>query len=105
MDVYRSKADGSQIYERGEVLDTPGRHDVDIALDLRPFEDGGWYWFDLTTADTELTLLEGGWHAPGAGTGRAAVAIECRRSTGRQTAWPRSARSVKTRWCWPRSPR
>ena len=67
VDVYRSKADGSQIYERGEVLDTPGRHDVDIALDLRPFEDGGWYWFDLTTADTELTLLEGGWHARAGG--------------------------------------
>ena len=75
VDVYRSKADGSQIYERGEVLDTPGRHDVDIALDLRPFEDGGWYWFDLTTADTELTLLEGGWHAPEPAAGRAAVAI------------------------------
>src|SRR5918995_3639936 len=75
VDVYRSKADGSQIYERGEVLDTPGHHDVDIALDLRPFEDGGWYWFDLTTADTELTLLEGGWHAPEPAPGRAAVAI------------------------------
>jgi galactofuranosylgalactofuranosylrhamnosyl-N-acetylglucosaminyl-diphospho-decaprenol beta-1,5/1,6-galactofuranosyltransferase len=75
VDVYRSKADGSQIHVCGEVLDDPGRHDVDIALDLRPFEDGGWYWFDLTTDDTELTLLEGGWHAPEPASGRAAVAI------------------------------
>ncbi|MDF3051553.1 MAG: galactofuranosyl transferase [Pseudonocardia sp.] len=75
VDVYRSKADGSQIHVCGEVLDDPGRHDVDIALDLRPFEDGGWYWFDLTTDDTELTLLEGGWHAAEPASGRAAVAI------------------------------
>jgi galactofuranosylgalactofuranosylrhamnosyl-N-acetylglucosaminyl-diphospho-decaprenol beta-1,5/1,6-galactofuranosyltransferase len=75
VDVYRSKADGSQIYVRGEVLDTPGRHDVDVALDLRPFEDGGWYWFDLTTDDGELALLEGGWHAADPTPGRAAVTI------------------------------
>ena len=75
VDVYRSKADGSPIHVCGEVLDDPGRHDVDIALDLRPFEDGGWYWFDLTTDDTELTLLEGGWHAAEPASGRAAVAI------------------------------
>jgi galactofuranosylgalactofuranosylrhamnosyl-N-acetylglucosaminyl-diphospho-decaprenol beta-1,5/1,6-galactofuranosyltransferase len=75
VDVYRSKADGSQIFERGEVLDTPGRHDVDVALDLRPFEDGGWYWFDLTTDDGELALLEGGWHSAAPTPGRAAVTI------------------------------
>ena len=45
------------------MLGTRGVHDVDVALDLRPFEDGGWYWFDLTTDDDALTLHEGGWHA------------------------------------------
>jgi galactofuranosylgalactofuranosylrhamnosyl-N-acetylglucosaminyl-diphospho-decaprenol beta-1,5/1,6-galactofuranosyltransferase len=75
VDVYRSKADGAQIHERGVVLDAPGPHAVDVALDLRPFEDGGWYWFDLTSDDGELRLLEGGWHAPTAAPGRAAVTI------------------------------
>jgi galactofuranosylgalactofuranosylrhamnosyl-N-acetylglucosaminyl-diphospho-decaprenol beta-1,5/1,6-galactofuranosyltransferase len=75
VDVYRSKADGSQIHERGVVLDTRGRHEVDISLDLRPFEDGGWYWFDLTTDDGGLTLHEGGWYAPVPAPGRAAVTI------------------------------
>ena len=55
VDVYRTKADGSQIFERGEQLNGPGRHQVDIELDLRPFEDGGWYWFDLTTDSGDLT--------------------------------------------------
>lgn len=75
VDVYRTKADGSAIFVRGEVLAGPGRHELDLELDLRPFEDGGWYWFDLTTDDGELTLASGGWYAAERGTGRAAVTI------------------------------
>ena len=75
VDVYRTKADGSPIFVRGVVLDGAGEHVVDLDLDLRPFEDGGWYWFDLTTDDGELTLLAGGWYADEPGRGRAAVAI------------------------------
>ena len=75
VDVYRTKADGSAIFVRGEVLDGPGRHELDLDLDLRPFEDGGWYWFDLTTDAGELTLRAGGWYAAQEGAGRAAVTI------------------------------
>src|SRR3954454_15969981 len=75
VDVYRTKADGARIYERGVVLDGTGVHDVDLALDLRPFEDGGWYWFDLTTDDDPLTLHGGGWHAAVEAPGTAAVTI------------------------------
>jgi galactofuranosylgalactofuranosylrhamnosyl-N-acetylglucosaminyl-diphospho-decaprenol beta-1,5/1,6-galactofuranosyltransferase len=75
VDVYRTKADGARIHERGVVLDGSGVHDVDVALDLRPFEDGGWYWFDLTTDDDPLTLHDGGWHAAVEAPGRAAVTI------------------------------
>ena len=63
VDVYRTKADGSQIFVRGVVITGPGRQDLDLDLDLRPFEDGGWYWFDLTTDTSELTLHAGGWYA------------------------------------------
>ena len=42
---------------------SPGAHELDLELDLRPFEDGGWYWFDLTTDDDELVLHAGGWYA------------------------------------------
>ncbi len=75
VDVYRSKADGSHIYVQGEVLGGPGRHEVDLALDLRPFEDGGWYWFDLTADAGELKLHGGGWFAAVEAPGRAAVTI------------------------------
>ena len=75
VDVYRSKAEGARIHERGVVLGTRGVHEVDIALDLRPFEDGGWYWFDLTTDDDALTLHDGGWHASVEAPGTAAVTI------------------------------
>ena len=58
---------------------------VDLALDLRPFEDGGWYWFDLTTDDDELILHAGGWYAavearrPGRGDDRHADVQPARR--------------------------
>ncbi len=73
LDVYRSKADATQIHVHGELI--PGSADVDVELDLAPFEDGGWYWFDLTTEDSTLTVVSGGWYAPVAAPGRAAVTI------------------------------
>ncbi|MFP5068838.1 glycosyltransferase [Pseudonocardia nantongensis] len=73
VDVYRTKADGSQIFVAGELVQ--GRRRVSMELDLRPFEDGGWYWFDLSTDDGDLTLHGGGWHAPHAAPGRAAVVV------------------------------
>ncbi len=73
VDVYRTKADGSQIVVAGEVVE--GRRRVTLELDLRPFEDGGWYWFDLSTDDADLTLHGGGWHAPHDAPGRAAVVV------------------------------
>ena len=74
IDIYRTKADGSHIFVCGEVF-AGGHRDLDVELDLRPFEDGGWYWFDLTTDVGELTLHGGGWYAAEDGTGRSAVTI------------------------------
>ncbi len=80
IDVYRSKADATQIHVHGELIEhsidgAAGRCQVDIELDLTPFEDGGWYWFDLSTEDSELIVHSGGWHAPVTAPGRAAVTI------------------------------
>ncbi|MGH3802159.1 MAG: glycosyltransferase family 2 protein, partial [Pseudonocardiaceae bacterium] len=80
VEVYRSKADATPIHTHGELINGPlngtaGRRQLDIELDLTPFEDGGWYWFDLSTEDSELVVHSGGWHAPVEAPGRAAVTI------------------------------
>jgi galactofuranosylgalactofuranosylrhamnosyl-N-acetylglucosaminyl-diphospho-decaprenol beta-1,5/1,6-galactofuranosyltransferase len=74
IDIYRSKADATQIHVHGELVEG-GRRELDIELDLTPFEDGGWYWFDISTEDSELVVHSGGWHAPVAAPGCAAVTI------------------------------
>ena len=78
IDLYRSKADGTQIHVRGTVLGADSDasvHTGRFTLDLQPFEDGGWYWFDLTTGEDPVTLLEAGWYAPVDAPGRASAAI------------------------------
>jgi galactofuranosylgalactofuranosylrhamnosyl-N-acetylglucosaminyl-diphospho-decaprenol beta-1,5/1,6-galactofuranosyltransferase len=76
VDVYRSKPDATQIHVHGELIDgAPQRRRLAIELDLTPFEDGGWYWFDLSTEESRLVVHSGGWYAPVAAPGRAAVTI------------------------------
>ena len=75
VDVYRSKADGCQIHVSDLITeDTGGRTEVRLPLDLAPFVDGGWYWFDLTT-DSGVILHEAGWYAPVEGPGRTSIAV------------------------------
>lgn len=73
VDVYRSKSDGTQIHVRGQVADA-GEYLV-LDLDLTPFEDGGWYWFDITTEDMAVTVTDGGWYANRPAPGAPTVAI------------------------------
>ena len=75
IDVYRSKADGSIVHVTGAAV-TGTERDVELDLDLTPFVDGGWYWFDLV-ADGALELVEAGWYAARAPEreGRLAVGI------------------------------
>ncbi|WP_327111438.1 glycosyltransferase [Nocardia sp. NBC_01730] len=77
VDVYRSKADGSRIHVQGKEFAVAAGTDsvvVEFEADLRPFEDGGWIWFDITT-DTAVTLLSGGWYAPVEAPGEGSVAV------------------------------
>ncbi|MBJ7352162.1 MAG: glycosyltransferase family 2 protein, partial [Rhodococcus sp.] len=54
IDVYRSKADASRIHVEGrEAVD--GDAAQEFLIDLGPFEDGGWIWFDITS-DSEVVL-------------------------------------------------
>ncbi|MEE4023939.1 glycosyltransferase [Gordonia sp. PKS22-38] len=65
VDLYRSKIDGSRIAIGGDLIDTDenGRGVAEFELDLGPFEDGGWIWFDITT-DTDTEIVAAGWYSP-----------------------------------------
>ena len=47
---------------------------TEFEIELDPFEDGGWIWFDITT-DTKVTVHSAGWYAPSPAPGRANVAV------------------------------
>lgn len=73
VDVYRSKATGARITVGGAPVS--GEHAaVEFEIDLSPFEDGGWIWFDITT-NSSTTLHSAGWYAPSPAPGRANVAV------------------------------
>ncbi|CDQ43593.1 glycosyltransferase [Mycolicibacterium neoaurum] len=76
IDLYRSKATGARITvggtEASSVGETPAV--IEFEVELAPFEDGGWIWFDVTT-DTAVTVHSAGWYAPVQAPGRADVAI------------------------------
>ncbi|AEV72542.1 putative glycosyltransferase [Mycolicibacterium rhodesiae NBB3] len=85
IDVYRSKATGARITVGGEEV-VSGREGsaadsdggalaaVEFEIELSPFEDGGWIWFDITT-DTKCTVHAAGWYAPTEAPGRANIAV------------------------------
>ena len=82
IDLYRSKFDGARIGIGGELIpvDETGRGSIELEVDLGPFEDGGWIWFDLTT-DTDTEIVSAGWYSaveaptPDAETKRVTVGI------------------------------
>ncbi len=75
VDVYRTKASGARILVEGRNFaggDEP--EVVEFEVDLGPFEDGGWIWFDITT-DSACTLHAAGWYATKPAPGVANIAI------------------------------
>src|SRR4051794_11884677 len=62
VDVYRSKADGSIIHVTGARTSGDERS-LEFQLDLTPFEDGGWYWFDVSADDAPVTVHRASWSA------------------------------------------
>ncbi|GGS17933.1 glycosyltransferase [Actinokineospora fastidiosa] len=62
VDVYRSKPNGDQVHVRGEaVRDGSGWTELALPVDLAPFEDGGWIWFDAFTDDQTLEIADAAW--------------------------------------------
>src|SRR3954452_9224718 len=74
VDVYRSKADGSIIHVTGTTTTGEDRT-LEFELDLTPFEDGGWYWFDVSADDSPVTVHQAAWWAPQAPVREARLSI------------------------------
>ena len=76
IDVYRSKATGARISVGGtEIISAataPGTCEFEV--ELAPFEDGGWIWFDITT-DTKTVVHSAAWYAPVPAPGRANITV------------------------------
>ena len=76
VDVYRSKATGARISVGGTeiISDGTGRASAEFEVELTPFEDGGWIWFDITT-DTKTVVHSAAWYAAVPAPGRADVTV------------------------------
>ena len=77
IDVYRSKATGARISVGGTEVasaDSSTPAAAEFEIELAPFEDGGWIWFDITT-DTQVTVHNAAWYAPVPAPGRANIAV------------------------------
>ncbi|MCE5290633.1 MAG: glycosyltransferase [Nocardiaceae bacterium] len=70
-DVYRSKVDASRIHIQGQEFNN---ETIEFEIELAPFEDGGWIWFDITS-DTKVELEAAGWYAPQAAPGAGTIAV------------------------------
>lgn len=77
VDVYRSKATGARISVGGTEVasaDSSTPAAAEFEIELAPFEDGGWIWFDITT-DSRVTVHSAAWYAPVPAPGRADIAV------------------------------
>ncbi len=57
--VFRSNARGQA--QRVESQRVEGDSQLEFSLTLEPFNDGGWYWFDLVGGEDSLVLEEAAW--------------------------------------------
>lgn len=76
IDVYRSKATGARISVGGTEIISTGNASAaaEFEVELAPFEDGGWIWFDITT-DTKTILHSAAWYASTPAPGRANITV------------------------------
>ncbi|HEX6485721.1 MAG TPA: glycosyltransferase [Nocardioidaceae bacterium] len=59
--VYRSTAKGHVQRADGVHFDTVEPQAYTFDLPLKPFIDGGWYWFDVEAGEEEALVLSGTW--------------------------------------------
>ncbi|MCW2941657.1 MAG: glycosyltransferase-like protein [Actinomycetia bacterium] len=61
--VYRSDAFGHRMRVKAFAVNTSATRELEIALPLKPFLDGGWYWFEIIAGDDDIVVEEAEWCA------------------------------------------
>jgi galactofuranosylgalactofuranosylrhamnosyl-N-acetylglucosaminyl-diphospho-decaprenol beta-1,5/1,6-galactofuranosyltransferase len=61
LSVYRSTAKGHIQRAEAVVFDSDEAQTFTFDLPLKPFIDGGWYWFDVESGEREAVVLSGVW--------------------------------------------
>ena len=69
--VYRSTAKGHVLRAEAARIDSDEPVTIELDLPLKPFIDGGWYWFDVEAAHRRLTLHSAVWGSSPSSTSRA----------------------------------
>lgn len=72
--VYKSNARGA--LQRVDSVRVDGEAVSNFDLSLKPFGDGGWYWFDLLAGSTPLVLNEAEWQSEGETKTPGAITLE-----------------------------
>ncbi|MFZ3454394.1 glycosyltransferase [Arthrobacter sp. 7Tela_A1] len=72
--VYKSNARGALQHVETQRVSAPATSTFELSL--KPFGDGGWYWFDLVAGSEPLILEEAEWQAPGAPVSQGTVTLE-----------------------------
>ncbi|MCZ2402799.1 glycosyltransferase [Paenarthrobacter sp. Z7-10] len=72
--VYKSNARGS--LQRVDTQRVQGSTTSVFDLTLKPFGDGGWYWFDLLAGSNGLVLNQAQWQSEGEDPGLGSVTLE-----------------------------
>ncbi|WP_422933679.1 glycosyltransferase [Sinomonas sp. P47F7] len=72
--VYKSNSRGS--LQRVDAQRVEGQTTTDFDLTLKPFGDGGWYWFDVVAGAEPVVVRGAEWQAPGPAPRRGAVTLQ-----------------------------
>lgn len=72
--VYKSNARGALQHVETQRVSAPATSTFELSL--KPFGDGGWYWFDLVAGSEPLVLEEAEWQAPGPAVNQGTVTLE-----------------------------
>jgi galactofuranosylgalactofuranosylrhamnosyl-N-acetylglucosaminyl-diphospho-decaprenol beta-1,5/1,6-galactofuranosyltransferase len=59
--IYRSTSKGHVLRATSGRIESSQTQELEFELSLKPFIDGGWYWFEIEAEETEVVLEEAVW--------------------------------------------